>query len=169
MKKNLLFYFFVIVSLILSYNYVCLKEKCDDLKIKTQGLQTTRLQFENLNVRNKQLQDAFNTCCLPREQTISLMEGLIDQNTWDGFAHDWCLAPEEIKTRFCNAQNRFYQGHLSFFSFPDEVSSCMQRLLQLPTWPFAISIKRRFTFNPILQITIEYFFVSSNKLVKTNS
>ena len=169
MKKNLLFYLLLVVGLILSHQYMCLKQKCDDLKYKTKSLTTIHSHFENLSIKNKQLQNDFNTCCLPRKQTVALMEGLIDQNTWDGFAHDWCLAPEEIKTRFCNAHNRFYQGHLSFFSFPEEISSCMQKLLQLPAWPFAISIKRKFAFNPILEIKIEYFFVSSNKPAKTNS
>ena len=161
MKKNLLFYFLIIVGFVLSHKYVCLRETCDELKIKTQNLKTTRLYFENLSIKNKQLQNDFNACCLPRKQTIALMEGLIDKNIWDEFAHDWCLAPEEIKTRFCNGQNCFYQGHLSFFAFPEEVFSCMQQLLQLPVWPFDISIKREFAFNPILQISIEYFFASS--------
>ena len=141
-------------------------ERCKDCKIAAKCVMRAK-NYETLCF--KQLQNDFNTCCLPRKQTVALMEGLIDQNTWDGFAHDWCLAPEEIKTRFCNAHNRFYQGHLSFFSFPEEISSCMQKLLKLPAWPFAISIKRKFAFNPILEIRIEYFFVSNNKPAKTNS
>ena len=161
MKKNWLFYFLIIVGLILSHKYICLREKCDELKIKTHNLGTTRLFFENLSIKNKQLQNEFNACCRPHKQTIALMENLVDQNTWDEFAHDWCLAPEEIKTRFCNVQNHFYQGHLSFFSFPEEIFSCMQQLLQSPVWPFAISIERKFAFNPILQISIEYFFASN--------
>lgn len=168
MKKSLFFYFLLIVSLILSQKYICLREKCDNLKNKTKNLEIVRSLFENLSIRNKQLKDNFNTYCLPRKQTIGLMESLVDKNTWDDFAHDWCLAPEEIKTRFCNTKNRFYQGHLSFFSFPEEISSCMQHLLQLPTWPFAISIKRKFTFNPILEIRIEYFFAAGNT-TKINS
>ena len=155
--KNILF---------LSFKYIRLREKCDDFKNKTRNLEIIRSCFENLTIKNKQLQGEFAACCLPRKQILGLMEELIDKNTWDGFAHDWCLAPEEIKTRFCKTQNRFYQGYLSFFAFPEEISSCMQQLLQLPTWPFYLSIKRKFTFNPILQITIEYFFVTSNKSVK---
>ena len=108
MKKNLLLCFLIIVGLILSHKYVCLREKCDELKLKTQNLGTTRLYFENLSIKNKQLQKDFNACCLPRKQTIALMEGLIDKNIWDEFAHDWCLAPEEIKTRFYNMQNHFF-------------------------------------------------------------
>lgn len=169
MKKNLFIWFLFAVSLVLSYKYVGLREKCNDLKNKTRSLKTTRLYFENLSLKNKQLRNDFNACCLPHKQTIALMEGLVDQNIWDEFSHDWCLAPEEIKTRFCNTQNRFYQGHLSFFSFPEEVFSCMQQLLNLPIWPFDISIKREFTFNPILEIRIEYFFVTDNKITKTNS
>ena len=163
MKKNLLFYFLIFISLVLSYKYVCLREKCDDLKNKTQNLKTTRLLFEKLSCKNKQLQDEFNTCCLPHKKTIALMEGLIDKNTWNEFAHDWCPASEEITARFCNAKNRFYQGHLSFFAFPEEIPSLMQQLSQLPAWPFSLSIKRKFSFNPILQVTIEYFFASSDE------
>ena len=169
MKKILLFYSLLILTLFVSHKYICLREKCDVLKIKTQTLEATRLSFKNLRIKNKKLQNEFNTYCLPHKQTIALMEGLIDQTTWDEFAHDWCPAPKEIKTRFCNSQNCFYQGHLSFFSFPEEIFSCLQQLLQLPVWPFALSIERKFAFNPILQLSIEYFFASRKKPSQTNS
>ena len=169
MKKNLFICLLFVTSLILSHKYICLREKCDSLKNKTKSLEIVRSQFENLNIRNKQLQEDFSTCCLPHKQTIALMESLIDKNTWDEFAHDWCLAPKEIAARFCNTKNYFYQGHLSFFVFPEEIPACMQQLLQLPSWPFAISIKRKFSFNPILEVRIEYFFASGNKSDKTNS
>ena len=75
MKKNLLFYVLLILSLVVSHKYVCLREKCDDLKLKTQNLETTRLSFKNLSIKNKQLQNEFKDWCRSHKQTIALMEG----------------------------------------------------------------------------------------------
>lgn len=160
MKKNLFFYGLLIASLILSQRYFCLKNKCNDLKTKTKNLSNIRSNFEYLTLRNNTLKNEFDDQCFPLEQTVDLVENLVDKKTWDEFAHDQCLAPNAIKDRFCNTSNVFYQGHLSFFALPEQISNCMQTLSQVPVWPFTILIKRKQLFNPVLQITIEYFFAA---------
>lgn len=163
MRKNVIFCFLVVISLVLTQKYLGLKDKCKDLRFKTKDLVKTESDFKILSNNGEKLKGEFNAQCLPQEKTIHLIESLVDKDLWDEFTHDWCSASKEIKARFCATPYSFYQGHLSFFSFPEEISKCLQQLLTYPVWPFILSIERKYPFNSILQVTIEYFFACNSE------